>query len=62
MIQLIIQLQDPDILPDLRHLNEGRPQKYQIFGEYCKKFIEECSAVDERRHGETTHLACAISV
>lgn len=61
-IQRILQLQDPDILPDLRHFNEGRPEKYQVFWEYCKKFIEECSAVDERRHGETTHLACAMSV
>ena len=61
-IQRIIQLQDPDILPDLRHLNEGRPEKYKIFWEHCKKFIEECSAVDECCHGETTHLACAMSV
>ena len=59
-IQRIIQLQDPDILPDLRHLNKKRPEKYQIFWEACKKFIEECSAVDERHNGETTHLACAM--
>ena len=58
----IIQLQDPDILPDLRHLNKGRPEKDHIFWEACKNFIEECSTVDERRHGETTHLACAMSV
>ena len=24
----IVRLQDPDILPDLRHVNEGRPEKY----------------------------------
>lgn len=61
-IQRILQLQDPDILPDLRHFNEGRPEKYQVFWEHCKKYIEDCSAVDECRHGETTHLACAMSV
>ena len=56
--QRIIQLQNPDILPDLRHLNQGRPEKY-AFWEACKKFIEECSAVDES-HGQATHLACAM--
>ena len=61
-IQSILRLQDPGILPDLRHLNEGRPEKYEVFWEHCKKFLEEQSAVDERRHGETTHLACVISV
>ena len=60
-IQSILRLQDPDVLPDLKHLNEGRPEKYEVFWEHCKKFLEEQSAVDERRHGETTHLACAIS-
>ena len=62
-VQSILRLQDPDILSDLRHVNEGgRPEKYQVLGEQCKKFIEEHSVVDERCHGETTHLACAISV
>ena len=46
-------------LPDLRHFNEGQPEKYQVFWENCK---EDCLAVDECRHGETTHLACAMSV
>ena len=61
-IQHILQLQDLDILSDLRHLNEGRPEKYQMFWEYYKNFIEECSAVDEHHRGETTHLACVMSV
>ena len=63
-IQQIVRLQDPDILPDLRHVNEGRPEKYQVFWEYCHKYIEQRAgtAVDDRRHGEVTHLACAISV
>ena len=30
-IQSILWLQDPDISPDLRHLNEGRPEKYKVF-------------------------------
>ena len=29
-IQHIFQLQDPDIVPDLRLLNEGRPDKFNI--------------------------------
>lgn len=48
-IKRILQLQYPVIF------NEGRPEKYQ-------KLIEERSVVDERRHGEATHLACAMSV
>ena len=59
-VQHIIRLQDPDIVADLRHLNEGRKKKHQVFWERCKKFIEQ--AVDNRRHGEVTHLSCAISV
>lgn len=39
-VQHVICLQDPDIVADLRNLNEGRKEKYQVFWECCKKFIE----------------------
>ena len=52
-IQHILQLQDPDIVSDLRYLNEGRPEKYQVFWEYFKKFInvlQLMNVVMEKRH------------
>ena len=62
-IQAIIETQDPSIVADLRHHNRGQPTKYKLFWEECKKYIEEEveTAVDDRRHGEHTHLAKAIS-
>lgn len=61
-IQIIVDSQDPDIVDDLRHHNKGQPTKYEVFWDECKKFLEEVeTAVDERRHGEATHLAKAIS-
>ena len=62
-IQAIIETQDPSIVADLRHHNRGQPTKYELFWEECKKYIEEEveTAVDDRRHGEHTHLAKAIS-
>ncbi len=63
-MRLIIDTQDPTIVDDLRYHNPGRPPKYQKFWEECKKFLndEVETAVDERRHGQLTHLAKAISV
>lgn len=63
-MRLIIDTQDPTIVDDLRHHNPGRPPKYQTFWEECRKFLnnEVETAVDERRHGQLTHLAKAISV
>lgn len=63
-IRLIIDLQDPSIVDDLRQHNPGRPPKYEKFWEECRKFLnhEVETAVDERRHGQLTHLAKAMSV
>ena len=63
-IQRIICLQDPDVVTDLRHLNEGTKERYQVFWEYCKKFIEQRvkTAVHDHRHRHVTHLSCVIRV
>lgn len=63
-IQCISRLQDPDIVTDLRRLNKGRKEKYQVFWVCCEKFIEQRveTAVDNRCHGEVTHLSYAILV
>ena len=62
-IRLIIDSQDPDIIDDLRQHNKGRPPIYEYFWEECRNFLEEEAetAVDERRHGNVTHLAKALS-
>lgn len=60
-INTIISTQDPSIVDDLRHHNRGHPTKYERFWEECRKYLEDETAVDDRRHGEHTHLAKAIS-
>lgn len=63
-MRMILEMEDADIVLDLRHLNTGRKSQYDVFWSECKKFLEESvgTAVDDRRHGEVTHLAKAISV
>ncbi len=57
-------MEDPDIVTDLRHLNSGVKAKYDAFWDECAKFLEHevGTAVDDRRHGDVTHIAMAISV
>ena len=61
-IDAIINTQDPSIVDDLRHHNRGHPTKYEDFWEQCKRFLEDETAADDRRHDQHTHLAKAISV
>jgi len=60
----IIDMEDPTVLHDLRALNSGQATKFDVFWEECGRFLNEDIgiAVDDRRHGEITHLARAISV
>ena len=62
-IRLIIDTQDPAFVNDLRHLNSGRPHKYDLFWDQCNKYLEKVieTPVDERRHSEIPHLAKALS-
>ena len=62
-VKLILELEDPEVVLDLRALNTGRKSQYDVFWCECKKFLEETvgTPVDDRRHGEVTHLARAIS-
>ena len=59
-----IQMEDPDIVLDLRKLNSGKKSQYDAFWEECAKFLQEDvgTAVDDRRHSDITHIATAISV
>ncbi len=60
----MLEMEDPDIIIDLRELNCGCKSQYDVFWEECKKFIQERigAAVDDRRHSCVAHIACAISV
>ena len=54
--------EDADIMYDLRHLNEGRPEVYDDFWAACIKYIEEAAlaAAGDRRHESVVHLATAL--
>lgn len=54
----VIDMEDTDIVVDLRDLNSGRKTQYDVFWEECRKYLHEDvgTAVDDRRHGTVTHL------
>ena len=69
-IAQLVDNEDPDLVWDLRCNNEGRPETYQIFLEFCNKYIDGQvdTAVDDRRHDAImkgndviTHLGVAMS-
>ena len=55
-------MEDPDLLVDLRALNLKQSDKYNVFWKKCESYLQECTAVHERRHDNATYLARAISV
>ena len=63
-VQTLIDIEDPDVIVDLREHNEGRPEKYQLFFEKAKEYIDNVveTAVPDRRHDPVSHLATAMSV
>ena len=54
-------MEDVDVIADLCSLNTGVTCKYDLFWEESH-FLNEKTAVDDRKHGHITHLACALSV
>lgn len=62
-LKIALESQDPELLYDLRCMNQGKPAKYDQFWEAAQQFIESSAlqAVDSRRHGQVCHLATAIS-
>lgn len=61
-IALLIDMEDPNVVVDLRSLNTGQVSRYDLFWNECEKFLHENTAVNDRRHGTITHLALAISI
>ena len=55
-------MEDPDLIVDLCELNKGHSNKFAVFWEKMRIYLNETSAVHERRHGEITYMAKAISV
>ena len=56
-----LENEDSDIIVDLREGRAEGQMKY-VFWSKCEEFLQECTAVQERRHGETCFMARAISV
>lgn len=70
-ISNILEMEDSDLICDLRVNNTGQPEKYEKFLEECQNYIGSKleTAVDDRRHDAVTkdfdvvtHLANAFSV
>ena len=74
-VREMLDMEDPDLIWDLRVNNEGRPEEFATFLEECKNYIDGVAqtAVDDRRHDDVqtesdgsqeviTHLATALSV
>ena len=57
-----LEMEDPDLIIDLRELNKGHSSKFAVFWEKMRVYLNEASAVHERQHGEITYMAKAISV
>ena len=58
-----IEIEDFEIVADLRHLNSGNKTKYDVFWDECGKFLEQnigtSTAVDDRRHiGISQYVIC----
>ena len=55
-------MEDPDILVDIRELNSNGSDKFSVFWKQCEAFLQECTAVHERRHDTATYLARALDL
>lgn len=55
-----LSFEDVDIFVNLRVSNEGRYNKYDIFRSKCKEYLQECTAVPDRHHGDISFMARAI--
>ena len=63
-VQQALDLEDAEVVVDLRHHSDGRPSRYEPFWEACEQYILKSVelAVDDRRHDRIAHLAIALSV
>ena len=55
-------MDDPDLIIDLRHLNQGRPgDTFNVFFRELELVVDEMTAADDRRHG-VAHMSEFLSV
>lgn len=62
---ILMEPEEPGTVVDLREVKSQETKtKYDVFWDETRKYINEevGVAVDDRRHGEVTHMAKAISV
>ena len=57
-----LEMEDADLVVDLRESNKLHSNKFSVFWEKMKVYLDESTSVHERRHGTVTYMAKAISV
>ena len=60
-VKVAILSEDDEIFVDLRHFNENKSNKFEVFFQAVENFLAEKTAVQERGHTDVTYLAKAIS-
>ena len=62
-VSAVFDLEEPDIVFDLRHVYSGNASKFDLFWAKAKEFLEEDigTAVDDRRHSEVVYTPCQSS-
>ena len=61
--QAIMELEDPEIILDLRKNNGKVGSSYEDFWQELQNYLDEIvTPVNERRHGNTMYLPIAISI
>ncbi len=63
-VEQAFEMEDPDIILDLREHNKGQPCKYETFFEQTAQYLESVVevAAHERRQDQVGHLSAALSV
>lgn len=57
-----LEMEDPDVIVDLRENNGRKSDKYKVFWECLARYLRDSTAVHERRQGNVTSIVNAISV
>ena len=57
-----LEMEDADLVVDLRESNKLHCNKFSVFWEKMKVYLDESTSVHERKHGTVTYMTKAISV
>ena len=61
-VQQALEMENPDLLLDLRAHNSSHSNQFSVFWEKLQAFLNDQSTVHERRHGDVAYMAKIISV